>query len=206
MRAIVVLLHEGGAQVDFGGEDECAGGISGPVVDIVERTSREVDLFITGHTHQNHTCEVDGRWVTSARSFDRLYTDIDVQLDRRTKQRNVSIDNVPVTRDVEAAVDLPAPIDKYDAPSAPLANRIIGAISADITRDQNDAGESALGDVIAETQLLATKAAGFGEAVVAFMNPSGIRASLDFDQSGTEGDGNVTYGEAFTVQPFGTAS
>jgi 5'-nucleotidase len=34
------------------------------------------------------------------------------------------------------------------------------------------------------------------------MNPGGIRADLTYAQSAGEGDGNVTYGEAFTVQPF----
>lgn len=34
------------------------------------------------------------------------------------------------------------------------------------------------------------------------MNPGGIRAGLVHKASGAEGDGVVTYGEAFTVQPF----
>lgn len=88
--------------------------------------------------------------------------------------------------------------------AAPLANRIIGSISATITRSQNAAGESALGDVIADGQLADTAPAGRGDAVVAFMNPGGIRADLTYVSSPAgEGDGNVTYGEMFTVQPFG---
>ena len=67
------------------------------------------------------------------------------------------------------------------------------------------AGESALGDLIADAQLEATQAAGFGDAVAAFMNPGGIRADLTYAASATEGDGNVTYGEAFIVQPFGNS-
>jgi 5'-nucleotidase len=97
-------------------------------------------------------------------------------------------------------------IAKYQAIAAPLENRIIGSITADITRTTNAAGESALGDVIADAQLDATNDPGFGDAVVAFMNPGGIRA--DFTYAGSpagEGDGNVTYGEMFTVQPFGNS-
>ena len=37
------------------------------------------------------------------------------------------------------------------------------------------------------------------------MNPGGIRADFTYFQSGSEGDGNVTYSEAFTVQPFGNS-
>ena len=73
-------------------------------------------------------------------------------------------------------------------------------ITAAISRTANDAGESALGDVIADAQLDATDDAGFGEAVVAFMNPGGIRADLPYNAGGV-----VTYGDAFTVQPFGNS-
>ena len=48
-------------------------------------------------------------------------------------------------------------------------------------------------------------APGFGDAVVAFMNPGGIRASIDFVSSGPEADGEFTFGEAFGVQPFGNS-
>jgi 5'-nucleotidase len=96
-------------------------------------------------------------------------------------------------------------VDKYRALSAPLANAVIGSITADITRTANAAGESALGDVIADAQLAATAPDGFGNAVVAFMNPGGIRTDLNYAPSGGEAPGEVTYGEAFTVQPFGNS-
>src|SRR5207253_842429 len=54
--------------------------------------------------------------------------------------------------------------------------------------------------------LYATAPVAFGGAVVAFMNPGGIRADLTYvSSSAGEGDGNVTYGEIFTVQPFGNS-
>jgi 5'-nucleotidase len=100
---------------------------------------------------------------------------------------------------------LTALIAKYNAIAAPLANRVIGH-HADITRRPSAAGESAVGDVIADAQLQATATAGLGDAVVAFMNPGGIRADLVYAGSAAgEGDGNVTYGEIFTVQPFGNS-
>jgi len=184
-----------------------AGEVSaGSIVDIVNGTDDAVDLFITGHTHQGYLCEIDGRTVTGARSYGRLYTDIDVTVNSASRDLSVvAVDNVLVTRDVTPAADVQALIDKYDALSAPLANRVIGTISADITRTGNAAGESALGDVIADAQLAATVPTGLGEAVVAFMNPGGIRADLTHLAGGSEADGEVTYGEAFTVQPFGNS-
>jgi 5'-nucleotidase len=82
----------------------------------------------------------------------------------------------------------------------------VGSITADIRRAINAAGESALGDVIADGQLAATTDPALGGAVVAFMNPGGIRADLTYASSPAgEGDGIVTYGEIFTVQPFGNS-
>lgn len=203
VKAIVVLIHEGGIQ--SGTYNQCEG-ISGAIVDIVNRMDPEIDMVISGHTHQAYNCVINNKLVTSAASFGRLVTDIDATLDMTTGDfTSMSANNVIVTRDVPADSAITALIEKYRALSAPLANRIIGAITADITRANNAAGESALGDVIADSQLYVTQPVGFGEAVIAFMNPGGIRADMTYAQSGTEGDGNVTYGEIFTVQPFGNS-
>lgn len=195
MRAIVVLLHDGGAQAAPFGVNSC-NGISGPIVDIVTRTSRAVDLFVTGHTHQPYNCVIDGRPVTSASSFGRLVTDLELTLDRRSKDViEVRANNRVISHDVERAADLTALIGRYSALAAPLANRPIGRIAAAITRVNDDSGENAAGNLIADAQLAATRGAG---AAVAFMNPGGVRA--DF-----AGDGEVTYGDAFSVQPFGNS-
>jgi 5'-nucleotidase len=81
----------------------------------------------------------------------------------------------------------------------------VGYISADILGRGATTLEEPLGDLIADSQLEATSSPTTGNAVVAFMNPGGIRADLVYKASGTEGDGVVTYGEAFTVQPFGNS-
>lgn len=207
IETIVVLIHEGGQPLAGTGFNDCNGGVSQPIVDIVNAFDDEVDVVISGHTHQPYNCNIDGKLVTSAFSFGRLVTDVDLVIDRATGEViSKAANNKIVTRDVAKAADLTALIDKYNAVAAPLANRIIGSISADITRTNNAAGESALGDVIADAQLAATAPAGLGDAVIAFMNPGGIRADLTYASSPAgEGDGNVTYGESFTVQPFGNS-
>jgi 5'-nucleotidase len=205
VRAIVVLLHEGGVQSSPGGINDC-NGISGSIVDIVERTTKAVDLFVTGHTHNAYNCVIDGRPVTSASSFGRLVTDLDLTLDRRSKDVvEVAANNLIVTQNVFRAGDITQLIDRYNAIAAPLRDRVIGRISADITRTVDDSQENAAGNLIADAQLAATSAPDTGAAVAAFMNPGGVRADFTFAQSGSEGDGAVTYGEAFTVQPFGNS-
>ena len=100
---------------------------------------------------------------------------------------------------------LTALIDKYEALAAPKADAVVGSFTADFTRRQNEAGESALGGLIADAQLAATSGADSGGAVVAFMNSGGIRDEMRFASAGDEADGQLTYGEAFAVHPFGNS-
>jgi 5'-nucleotidase len=108
--------------------------------------------------------------------------------------------NEIVTRDVTPDPTVSAIVYKAVAEAAPIANRPVGSITADLLRAQSASGESPLGDVIADAQLEATASAG---AEIAITNPGGIRADLTYASSPAgEGDGVVTYGEAFSVQPF----
>jgi 5'-nucleotidase len=196
VRAIVVVLHEGGFQAGL--HDQCDG-ISGPVVAIVEGVDDEVDAFITGHTHQAYDCVIDGKTVTSAASFGRLITDIDLTLDRATGDVvNIVTSNVIVTRDVEPMPEQVTLLGAYDALVAPLRDRVIGEVTAALSRPNlqaNPSGESTLGNLITDTHRAATQAPELGGAEIAFINPGGLRADIDA--------GEVTFGEAFNVQPFG---
>ena len=205
IESIVVLLHEGGRS--DGGQNDCGTGLTGPIADIAAALDDAVDVVIAGHTNDEFVCEIDGKWVTMADNRGRLFTDIDVTLNRVTKDMTVvAINNVPnLQGGVTPDPTVTALIDKYDELSAPLANSVIGTTTTDISRSGNAAGESALGDVIADAQLEATAPVGFGEAVVAFMNPGGIRNDITFVSGGSEADGEFTFGEAFGVQPFGNS-
>jgi 5'-nucleotidase len=209
IETFVVLLHEGGATsnpLNPTTINEC-GTLTGALPPIVQAMDDEIDVVVTGHTNWAVNCTIDGKIVTGAASAGRLVTDIDLTISRATKDVvSAKVENKIVTRTVEKAPDLTALMAKYQVIAAPIANRVIGSITAAITRTNNLAGESALGDVIADGQLDATNDPGFGDAVVAFMNPGGIRADLTYPSSTAgEGDGNVTYGEMFTVQPFGNS-
>jgi 5'-nucleotidase len=203
IEAIVVLIHEGGFST--GTYNECPG-LSGPIVEIVQRFLPAVDVVISGHTHQAYNCPINGVLVTSASSFGRVLTAVDLTIDRATGHViGMHANNRLVTRDVPPDPRITALVDKYQHLVAPLADRVIGAITADITRVPTLAGESALGDVIADSQWAATADRASGGAVVALMNPGGVRADLSYAPRGSEGDGHVTYGEVFSVQPFGNS-
>ncbi|MCY4555048.1 MAG: bifunctional metallophosphatase/5'-nucleotidase [Chloroflexi bacterium] len=205
IEAIVVLLHEGG--FSDGGQNDCGSGLTGPIAGITARLDAAVDLVIAGHTNDEFICEIDGKWVTMADNGGRLFTVIDATLDRTTRDLVVqSINNVPnSTAGVTPDPALTALIDRYAMLSGPLANAVIGMTTTDISRDANAAGESALGDVIADAQLAATRSADTGNAVVSFMNSGGIRNDITFAASGGEADGEFTFGEGFSVHPFGNS-
>jgi 5'-nucleotidase len=210
VETIIVLLHEGGT---IGAPGNGAGSVeainscnnpTGPLPPIVAAMDDAIDVVITGHTNWAVNCVIDGKVVTGAASAGRLVTDIDLTISRATKdviKSETRVNNVIVTRDVvpeQALLDLVA---KYSALSAPLENRVVGSITATLSRTQNAAGESPLGDVIADAQLAATSDPLFGGAVVALMNPGGIRGDITYDSPAGTG-GEVTYGELFNVQPF----
>ncbi len=184
---------------------------NGPEIQAIAKgLDPRVSVIVSAHTHQPYICRFSGKLVTSAASFGRVVTDIDLTLDRRSDDvRAATAHNEIVTQDVSEDPAAKAILDKYAALSAPLANKVIGRITADIrsareASGQNAAGEQPMGDVIADAMLEATKPTDFGGAKAAFMNSGGVRAGLLFDQiSGGEQPGEVTYGEAFTVQPFG---
>ncbi|MGH2969295.1 MAG: bifunctional metallophosphatase/5'-nucleotidase, partial [Solirubrobacteraceae bacterium] len=213
VEAIVVLLHEGGFQATGGGSpDACNGGLTGPIVDIVNRTDKAVDLFVTGHTHSPYNCQVrnkQGSWrtVTSASSFGRVHSKIDLEIERRSGHVvDVVAENRVTAQNVFKAQDISALIQHYTTLAAPLRDEVIGRITADITKTFDDSRENAAGNLIADAQLAATSSSSTGQAVAAFMNPGGVRdPGFIFAQSAGEGDGNVTFGEAFTVQPFGNS-
>jgi 5'-nucleotidase len=212
VHTIVVLLHEGGTTSKAGNGagdavriNEC-GNVTGALPPIVERMDDEIDLVVTGHTNWAVNCMIDGKIVTGAAATGRVVTDVDLTISRATKDVvSATVNNKIVTQDVAKAADMTALITKYQALAAPFANRIIGKITAGMTRTANTAGESSLGDRIADAQNFDAARAGTGSQI-AFMNAGGIRADLTFPSSTAgEGDGNVTYGEAFAVQPFGNS-
>ena len=203
VNTIIVLLHAGSGNPSS--DINSCPTLDAPFNTMVTGMDPAVKVVISGHSHAAYVCNIDGRIVTQAKSAGRVLTDIDLTIDRGTGKTtlatatNISVDHLGVTPDPAESKLL----DYYTTLSAPLANQVIGSITADITTTANAAGESALGDVIADAQLAATSSATTGNAVVAMTNPGGIRTNLLYNQiSGGEQPGQVTYAEAFAVQPF----
>ena len=190
VRAIVVLIHQGGVSRNR----QNLVPADSPIVGLVQGFDPDVDVVVSGHTHQIYVTTVAGKLVTQASAFGRALVDIRLTLDRTTGD---------VTEKAAEIVDTFADVPPGNAPkpavatfvaraaatAAPLANRPVGTAASDITRAPNAAGESALGDLIADAQRAQL------DTEVAFMNPGGIRADILA--------GPVTFNSVFTVHPFG---
>jgi len=229
VNAIVVLIHQGGTPnqqtwyengtpytVNPTYDYTCAQGGSlaadSPIIPIAKGLDPAIDMIVSGHTHQPYVCDIKDpagqpRMVTSASSFGRLFTDTELTYDRRTQdivRTSVDSANMIVTRDVAKDADQTALIDRYKTLVTPIASKVIGHVTTDVTRTGNAGGESQLGDLIADAQLAdPSVVTGGRKPDIAFMNPGGIRTDLTYSNSKYgEAPGDITFEEAFNVQPF----
>lgn len=220
--AFVVLIHQG-LSTRVGYNDQSCEGVSGDLMPILARLDPEIDLIVSGHTHNAYICD-HGRidparafLVTSAGRYGTLVSDIVLSVDPERGVVGRRADNLIVqseayqsaSGEVRVSERFPvyarneavaALVDRYAAAAAPLAARVVGRLSAPATREQSPAGESALGNLVADAQLAATAAADTGGAQIAFMNGSGVRADIVPGP-----DGSVTYGQIYSAQPFGNS-
>ncbi len=205
IESIVVLLHEGGFPTDPRAFNSCPG-ISGPVTDIAKNLDPAIDAVISGHTHNAYNCSINDpagkpRLVTSASSFGKVVTQVRLSIDNATKdvdRLNTLANNLIVTQDVPKNRELTKLITKYQGLVAPIESKVIGHITTpSVVRTPDDSQESPLGNLIADAQLADPSTVTGGKTpLVAFMNPGGIRADL------ASTGGAVSFGQAFTVQPF----
>jgi 5'-nucleotidase len=211
VQAIVAVVHEGG-DAD-GGINDCANP-RGAVFDIERDLDPAIDVVLSAHTHRGYSCVINGRAVVQGASFGRLVSVVDIAVDRDTgdvvraltRARNVPVVN-GAEGDARLAADFPplpadptvgAIVDAYRAEAAPLATRPVGRISTPFERRPGSGGDHALGRLIADAQLAATRGNG---AELALTNTGGIRTSLH--ASGP--NGTVTYADAYAAQPFGNS-
>ncbi|MCG5053805.1 MAG: bifunctional metallophosphatase/5'-nucleotidase [Myxococcales bacterium] len=203
VRAIVLVIHQGGRQSSFTGPTKAVPGvIDGPdILDIIARLDPEFDVVVSGHAHSFTNAIVprpgaDDILVTQAFSASTAYADIELLVDPVSGDVVGRSAEVITTFSDVAPGNTPDPaiatlVIDAEARVAPLVNRVVGVAPVPLTRTENTAGESVMGNLIADAQRAATG------TQFAFMNPGGIRADIDA--------GDITWGELFTVQPFGNS-
>jgi len=200
--AIVLLIHQGG-KPDVNYRQSGCDGLTGPILDIMDKLDPAVSVVVSGHTHYAYACEMErggaSRLLTSAGRYGYLVTDIRLIFDTATRSliRKTAI-NVPVLAPQHAATGgVASLVARYAAAAAPAAARVVGKMRG-AAPYSDTYEESPASNLIADAQLAATRAKDHGDADLAFINASGVRTSIT-----PTADGSVTYGQVFSAQPFG---
>ncbi len=211
VKAIVVLIHQGGEQSPTTSNYDGCQGFNGPIADMAPRFSALVDVVVSGHTHQPYVCtqtDPQGRprLVTSAASYGQMVTETYFNINSVTKDinrnsfvsHNVVVDRSSTPDPAETAV-----ISKWQALAGPIAGAVVGTVAQDVTGDSggNRGIETPMGDLIADAILWGTQS---GNTQLAFMNIGGVRNSFLVNGiANGENPGEITYTEAYNVAPFG---
>lgn len=195
VHAIVVLLHEGGEQEPYDGPTREGENVTGRVAGIVAGLDADVDVVLSGHTHLFTNAYLENAGgnpvlVTQAYGYSRAFADVDIAIDPLTGEvTRTSARIVPAYKNgIRPDPETLSLLEACEVAVEPLTGRVITTTSAEITRSQTDAGESALGNLVADGQRAAMN------ADIAFITTGSLRAEI--------AKGNVTWGDLYAVQPF----
>jgi 5'-nucleotidase len=220
-QAIVILIHQGtNAGVTYSSCQSSTNTATDPIASIVAKLDDHIGLVVSGHSHNAYVCRFPnsvGRNipVTQAASYGNILTNIDVTLNDQTGAiSNVTASNIVVDR-TNASITpnntVAQIVQGYANLASPLTSQIVGTIlspgapnSSRVSGTGKQTGEKPAGDLIADAQLAAASTPTNGSAVIALMNTGGVRANGFINNAATPTyPYNLTYGDAFTVQPFG---
>jgi 5'-nucleotidase len=195
VHTIIVTIHQGvvGMPTPRGWEWQ------GPLRKIVAQLDPEIDVVISGHTHHYTDALFPDRagrpvLVTQAYAFGVAYADVDLSVDKVTREVVAkSARVIPTWTDAGPGLHPDARVAALTKAAEenvrPRIARVIAEVGEPITRRMTAAGESALGDLVADAQRAAT------HADFALMNPGGLRSDLRA--------GPLTWGDILTLHPFG---
>jgi len=197
---IVLLIHQGGKTPQFTVGNTCDG-LTGEIMPIVRRLDPAITTVISGHTHWAYICRGTtqigaDRLLTSAGKYGYFLTDLRLEFDPASHRLIAQNAHSVVIGNGERGTDAAEEglVARYAAAVAPIAERVIGHLTAPAPRAE-DEGESAATDLIADSMLAATRAPEMGGAQLALVNATGVRVSLPA--------GDIKYGQAFQMMPFG---
>jgi 5'-nucleotidase len=214
----VVLIHQGGVTQAKTVLDKSCPEFFGEILDLADRLDPAIDVVVSGHTHQEYVCfRPNGRLVTQTGSYGRLVTKIDITVDGRTKKviakdanNHLVLNDVGVRSADGKLLPVPASyqvlakdptiervLKRYGDLTAPITEVVVGRLAVPLDRKLSPAGESNLGNLLADVFLAASSDASYGDkpAQIAFTNRGGIRSDLSDSLT-------VTFGTLFNVLPF----
>jgi len=195
VHAIIVLLHEGGEQEPYDGPTRDGENVTGRVAGIVAGLDGDVDVVLSAHTHAFTNAYLENAGgnpvlVTQAYSYGRAFADVDIIIDPLTGEvTHASARVVPAHKNgTSPDPEGLALLEASRVAVEPLTGQVVTTTSVGIMRLQTDAGESALGNLVADGQRAAMG------ANIAFITTGSLRADI--------AKGSVTRGDLYAVQPF----
>lgn len=224
VQAVVVLIHQGGVSTATTVNDQTCPVSFGDLQTILDGISADIDVVVSGHSHQEYVCKVTGKaskkeyLVTQTGFYGGAITDISLKIHPKNGVTSKSANTVPVIQaDNNAGVIIPqafktfskdatvdALVTNYVSVSTTLASKQVGTISANLMRalftgttNRDESAEGAMGGVMADAYLYGTP----GGADFAVLNPGGVRSDLTC-ASGFNPPCPVTYSQVNTVAPF----
>jgi 2',3'-cyclic-nucleotide 2'-phosphodiesterase (5'-nucleotidase family)/predicted AlkP superfamily phosphohydrolase/phosphomutase len=200
VRVQVVVIHEGASLGANAIGNTPAAAWQGPITAIVGKLQdTSVDLVIAGHTHRIANTVVGHIPVVEGVNAGGSYTVAQLMLRDGDVAWTGASTRVAKNIGVKPRADVKAIVDKANADTAVLRNKVIGTQTANILRDLTRLSESQMGNLVADA--MRAKYPGVEAAIT---NSGGLRQDLFFTPpSAGEQPGEITWGEVFGVLPFG---
>ncbi|MFF0868019.1 bifunctional metallophosphatase/5'-nucleotidase [Nonomuraea sp. NPDC003560] len=213
VKAIVANVHEGGkAGEDYSG---CADQKAGPIWDFAKNASPDIDAIVTGHWHWYFNCSIpdpagNPRPVVEAANHGRLISEINLKLDRRTRdviRTATTAANHPVTRDIAPDPAMVKLVDHWNAMQKETYAKPYGTITGDLTRTRDVTGQSTLGNTVADVEYFDSQQTEGGKADLAMVavaptkGSNSLRGDLRFAKgaNAADADGKVLMGESWAA-------
>jgi 2',3'-cyclic-nucleotide 2'-phosphodiesterase (5'-nucleotidase family) len=172
----------------------------GPILDIADALAdTTVDAMIVGHTHRISNLMRGNILITEGINAGTSYSVLQLMVKGGDVTWAGGATRVAKSIGVAQRADVKAIVDKANADTAVLRNKVIGTQASDVTRAPTRLFESEMGNLV--TDAMRAKYPGVDAA---FTNSGGLRQDiLATPPSAGEQPGQITWGEVFAVLPFG---
>ena len=198
--ALIVLAHMG---TDDSGEFKGLETVAQELID----AGKPVDLMIAGHQHQALSAPVmvGDTAIVGAGFYGRYLGRVDLSFDYDTQSVTVEgYELITINNELTPDPEVEAQVAYWAEQVAPIIEQVVGYSNVSLVRDYN--AESNMGNLVTDGMLWKADEYDDGEVNgsvdIAFTNPGGLRANIEIPE-GTELPYEVTWGDTFTVLPFG---
>ena len=195
---IIVLIHEGGNQKPYEDDTKSNSAVEGRITEIVGQLDDSIDVVMGGHTHQFLNAFIPNQHgvnilVTQANSYSASFAEVTLQVDttnQKVRHKSARIITTYANRwpgtipDQQTQQLVQLAEDKVE----PLINSPVATVQSALLREQNDDGESNMGNLVADAYRAVMN------TDIGLTNAHGMRDDIS--------PGIITWGTVYSVLPF----